>query len=80
MQYSLLIQWSVEDECFLATCPELMHVWNMGGAFAHGDTWEEAAKAAQGAISLILDTMEEDKTPLPEPQYYKWKETHGAGS
>ncbi len=69
--YSLLIQWSEEDGVYLATCPEFKDHINMGGAFTHGDTWEEAARMATEAMGLIIETFQEDKSVLPEPQLYK---------
>lgn len=66
-KYSLLLQWSEEDKCYLATCPEFGKRLNVGGPFTHGDTWAEAAAMAQEAMELIL----EDMSDPPPPQLYK---------
>lgn len=79
-QYSLLIQWSVEDNCYLATCPEFKHIVNMGGPVAHGDTWEEAGREGAIAIQGIIDTLEEDYIGLPDPQLFTFKEDNGRTS
>lgn len=78
-KYSLLLQWSEEDKCYLATCPEFKHLLNMGGGFTHGDTWKETAEMAEEAMTLVIESFESDNTPLPEPQLYKWN-TNGAES
>ena len=41
--YSILIQWSDEDQVYIATVPELP------GCKTHGRTYEEALKQAQYA-------------------------------
>lgn len=76
-KYSLLLQWSEEDNCYLATCPEFQHVLNMGGGFTHGDNWEETAKMATEAMTLVVQSFEETGDPLPKPRLYEWG-TNGA--
>ena len=41
MQYSMIIQWSEEDQIYIVTLPEF------GGNKTHGNTYEEAAKNGQ---------------------------------
>ena len=62
-RYTILIQWSEEDNCFVASLPE----W---GAFCHthGDTYEEALKNAQEVLELLIESSEEEGKVLPEPQ------------
>ena len=70
--YSLLIQWSEEDRCYFAICPEFKHLLNMGGPFAHGSTWEEVGKEAAIALGGIIETLKKDNLlPIPEPQLFK---------
>lgn len=69
-KYSLLIQWSEEDQLYLATCPEFRNLVNVEGAFTHGDTWEEAAREAAVALEGVSESLEEDKIALPEPKLY----------
>ena len=63
--YTIVIQWSDEDECFVVSLPE----W---GEFCHthGDTYEEALKHAQEVLELLIDTSLEDGEPLPKPKTY----------
>lgn len=70
-KYSLLIEWSVEDNCYLGTCPEFKNVVNMGGPFVHGDTWEEVAREAEIALLGIIESLEDNLYALPEPNLYK---------
>ncbi len=67
MHYSILIQWSDEDECYVASLPEF-------GAYActHGATREDAFKNAMEALCLLV----EETTSLPRPQTYQT--THAA--
>ncbi|MBT8419812.1 MAG: type II toxin-antitoxin system HicB family antitoxin [Gammaproteobacteria bacterium] len=61
-RYSILIRWSDEDQCYIASLPEF-------GPYAqsHGRTYEEALTNAKEALALLI----EDTPPLPEPQTYR---------
>jgi antitoxin HicB len=61
--YTIIIQWSNEDQCFVVSLPE----W---GEFCHthGDTYEEAFKNAQEVLELLVETALENGEPLPEPK------------
>ena len=61
LRYEIIIYWSDEDDLFVANIPELP------GCMAHGDTYEEALREAQQAISLWVDTATELGHPIPEP-------------
>ncbi len=61
-QYEILIQWSDEDQAFLARVPELP------GCMAHGDTRGTAQRNIEEAIALWLDTAREFGDPVPEPR------------
>lgn len=63
MKYTIIIQWSQEDECFVVSLPE----W---GEFCHthGETYEEALKNAQEVLEMLVESCIEDGEPLPEPQ------------
>ena len=47
-RYSILIQWSNEDQCYIVSLSEF-------GKYAktHGDTYEEALKNAQEVLELF---------------------------
>lgn len=59
IKYSIQIQWSDEDECFIATAEELPHV------SAFGDTYDEALREFKDAMSVHLEVL--DKESQPEP-------------
>ena len=63
--YTIVIQWSDEDDCFVVTLPE----WGKY-CHTHGDTYEEAIKNAQEVLELLIDSSLEDGKPLPEPQKF----------
>ncbi|MDD9810474.1 MAG: type II toxin-antitoxin system HicB family antitoxin [Gammaproteobacteria bacterium] len=65
--YSILIQWSDADQCYIASLPEF-------GAFAktHGETYEQALRNAQTVLGLLVEETE----PLPAPAVYEM--THPA--
>jgi predicted RNase H-like HicB family nuclease len=60
--YSILIQWSDEDQVYIATVPELP------GCKTHGRTYEEALKQAQYAIEGWIDFAKELGWPIPSPR------------
>lgn len=70
-KYSLLLQWSEEDNVFLVTCPEFEG--HLMQPFAHGDTWEEAGREGAIALGGVIEVMKDTNTPLPTPRLY----THG---
>lgn len=61
-RYSILIQWSDEDQCYIVSLPEF-------GKYArtHGNTYEEAVKNAQEVLELLI----EDNKYLPQPNIYE---------
>lgn len=63
--YSIIIQWSEEDRCFVVSLPE----W---GEFCHthGNTYEEALKNAQEVLQLLIDSSIEEGETLPTPKLF----------
>ena len=59
IKYSVQIQWSDEDDCFIATSEELPHV------SAFGDTYDEAVKEFQEAMSVHLEVLGKEGQPEP---------------
>lgn len=62
MQYTILIQWSDEDNCFVVFLPEFTNVMQ---PCTHGDSYLEAAKNAQEVIELLVESALEVGEPLP---------------
>ena len=64
-RYSVVIQWSEDDQAYLATLPEWEgRVYN---PVTHGDTYEEAFKNALEVLRLLIEVARELGQPLPEP-------------
>lgn len=65
-RYTILIQWSDEDQCYVVSLPEFGRY-----AHTHGNTYEEALHNAQEVLELLV----EDDALLPEPQTYPTQST-----
>ncbi len=63
--YSMIIQWSDEDNAYIVTVPELP------GCKTHGKTYEEAVRQGQDAIATWIDGSRELGLPIPEPRILK---------
>lgn len=64
-RYTILIQWSNDDQCYVVSLPE----W---GEFSHthGETYEEALQNAQEVLELLVESALAEGEPLPEPQTF----------
>ena len=62
--YSMVIQWSDEDQCYLVHLPD----FPFQQFHTHGDTYEEAAKHGQEVIESYIEWYQEEGKPLPIPQ------------
>ena len=65
-EYSINIQYSKEDRCYIASVPEL-------GPYisAFGETYEEALCEIQTVINLTLQSYKNDKISPPKPNKLK---------
>lgn len=59
--YTIVIQWSEEDCCFVVSLPEWAEFCH-----THGDSYEEALKNAQEVLDLLIESSLEDGKNLPE--------------
>jgi predicted RNase H-like HicB family nuclease len=62
--YSMIIQWSNEDNCYLVHLPD----FPFQQFHTHGDTYEEAAKHGQEVIETYIEMYQAEGKPLPQPQ------------
>ncbi len=62
--YSMIIQWSTEDECYLVHLPD----FPFQQFHTHGETYEEAAKHGQEAIESLIEWYQAEGKPLPTPK------------
>jgi antitoxin HicB len=66
LHYSMLIQWSDEDQAYLVILPE----WTdrVLGPVTHGDTYEEAVQHGQEAIEALVASARKHQESLPQPR------------
>jgi predicted RNase H-like HicB family nuclease len=67
--YSMVIEWSVEDDAYLVTLPEwadrvLMPV-------THGDTYQEALERGQEVLTMMVESATAEGRPLPAPRLHE---------
>ncbi len=66
-KYQMLIQWSLEDNCFLVGFPDFTgQRWR-----THGDTYEEAVANGIEALESLIMAYEATNEPLPQPTVYQ---------
>lgn len=68
LHYSMLIEWSEDDQAYLVTLPEwadrvLMPV-------THGSTYSEAVQRGQEVLALLVSSARESGEPLPLPRIH----------
>ncbi len=61
-KYEIVIHWSSEDNCFIATVPEL------AGCMADGETQEEVLRNINIVISEWLETARLLGRDIPKPK------------
>ncbi len=65
MKYTIVIQWSEEDNCFVVFLPEFEDVMQ---PVTHGDTYGEAFTNAQEVLALLVESALEEGKTLPVPR------------
>ena len=68
MKYTIVIQWSEEDNCFVVLLPDFDNVMQ---PVTHGDTYEDALKNAKEVLELLIENALEDEQPIPPPKTYQ---------
>src|SRR5687768_4815557 len=63
--YSMLIQWSEEDQLYLVGLPE----WG-DTVHTHGATYMEAAQMGTEALALLIAAAKGSGKPLPAPRLF----------
>ena len=64
-RYSMIIQWSDEDQLFLVTIPEFGDRVVM--PCTHGNTREEAIRNGEEVIEMYLEAWLAEGESIPEP-------------
>lgn len=60
--YQIVLLWSDEDECYVATLP----AWQ--NASTHGSTLEEAARNARDVLTMLIADAKRRGDPVPEAE------------
>lgn len=68
-QYSMIVQWSEEDQLFLVTIPEFSDRVIM--PCTHGKTREEAIRHGEEVVEMYLEAWQEEGESIPEPSLVK---------
>ena len=66
LHYSMLIEWSEEDQAYLVTLPEWADRVIMPAT--HGSTYGEAAQHGQEVLEMLVNSAIQDEEPLPPPK------------
>ncbi len=66
LHYSMLIEWSEEDQAYLVTLPEWADRVIMPAT--HGSTYGEAVQHGQEVLELLVNSAIRDGEPLPPPK------------
>ena len=66
LHYSMLIQWSNEDQAYVVSFPE----WDdrVFNPVTHGKSYEEAVKNGQEALIGLVASARKHNEQLPEPK------------
>lgn len=67
MKYTIVIQWSEENGCFVVFLPEFENVMQ---PVTRGETYEEAFQNAQEVLELLVESAVEENQPLPIPKQF----------
>jgi antitoxin HicB len=63
LKYTMIIQWSEEDQMYLVQFPEFP-----GQQFiTHGKTYQEAAENGQEALEGLIAVLQDHHQPIPQP-------------
>jgi predicted RNase H-like HicB family nuclease len=67
-RYSILIEWSPEDNAFVVILPEWSDRYKM--PVADGTTYEEALIRGRDALETYIQLALDDNIPLPQPREF----------
>lgn len=67
MKYTIIVQWSEDDRCFVVFLPEFEDVMQ---PVTHGDTYAEAFQNAQEVLDLLVESAIEEGKALPTPKKF----------
>ena len=64
--YTMLIEWSIEDQIHIVILPKF-------GIYCktHGETYLEAVKNSEEVLEMLLESFEKNQLPAPPQQHYR---------
>jgi antitoxin HicB len=68
MNYTIVVQWSEEDLCFVVFLPEFEDVMQ---PCTHGNSYHEAISNAQEVIELLTETYTKEGKSLPKLKQFQ---------
>lgn len=68
LNYSIVIQWSKKDNCFVVSLPEWGELCQ-----TYGDTYEEALKNGKEVLQLMVNSSLAEGESLPEINTFQGK-------
>lgn len=68
--YSMMIQWSDEDQAYLVILPEWSDRVIGGPAVTHGASYEDAVNRGREALNALIASARKHNEPLPHPHIY----------
>lgn len=68
--YSMVIQWSDEDQAYLVILPEWSDRVIGGPAVTHGASYEGAVNRGREALDALIASARKHNEPLPQPRTY----------
>jgi len=68
MNYSIVIEWSDVDQCYVVVLPEWSERYAM--PCGEGNTYDEALQSAKDALETFVRLAQRDNLPLPAPRVY----------
>ena len=68
LHYSMVIEWSDEDQAYLVILPEWSDSVIMPAT--HGNTYSEAVQNGLEVLEMLVDSATKNGEPLPPPKIY----------
>lgn len=68
LHYSILIEWSEEDQAYLVTLPEWAE--HVAMPATHGNTYDEAVVKGQEVLELLVESAVQSGESLPAPRIH----------
>lgn len=68
LRYSMLIEWSDEDQAFLVTLPEWAGRVIM--PVTHGNIYGEAVQRGEEVLEMLVNSAKRGGEPLPSPKVH----------